>query len=79
MLIGAWSGVLLNFAYNRVVFGRFVPVSGMVKRKIFSAYERNNEGGTTCSEIFKKPSKFQSCEMRQSGGCQYAGSRSVRG
>lgn len=45
ILVGAWTGILLNLAYNRMVFGGLVPVSGMVKSKVFSAYEWNIEGG----------------------------------
>lgn len=59
MLIGAWSGILLNLVYNRMVFGGFVPISGMVKSKIFSADAWNNEGGydllRNFQEIFQIP------------------------
>ena len=54
ILISAWSGILLNLAYNRVCFGGFVPVSGMVKAEIFSAGAWDAEGGYNVLNNFQE-------------------------
>lgn len=54
ILLGAWSGILLNFVYNRVFFGGFVPVSGMVKSKFFSTTAWDAEGGYNMFNNFQE-------------------------
>ncbi len=51
-LLGAGAGLLLYFAYNGLVFGGLVPVSGATKQ-LFSQMFRGGEGGTSFVEHFQ--------------------------
>ena len=44
-LAGAFAGVLVYFAYNGVVFGGAVPVSGAVKAEVWTPREWEKDGG----------------------------------
>ena len=50
-LAGAFAGVLVYFAYNGIVFGGMVPVSGAVKA-LLSQREWEREGGYGLAESF---------------------------
>ena len=51
-LAGAFAGVLVYFAYNGIVFGGIVPVSGAVKA-LLSQREWEREGGYGLAESFE--------------------------
>ena len=51
-LAGAFAGVLVYFAYNGIVFGGMVPVSGAVKA-LLSQREWEREGGYGLAESFE--------------------------
>ena len=51
-LAGAFAGVLVYFAYNGIVFGGIVPVSGAV-RALLSQREWEREGGYGLAESFE--------------------------
>ena len=50
-LLGAVAGILVYFAYNGLVFGGIVPVSGVTKAA-WSQYRWNSEGGYSFTENF---------------------------
>ena len=51
-LAGAFAGVLVYFAYNGVVFGGVLPVSGAVKADIWTPSEWQKEGGASLAKSF---------------------------
>ena len=52
-LAGAFAGVLVYFAYNGVVFGGAVPVSGAVKAEIWTPRIWETEGGYSLAKSFQ--------------------------
>ncbi len=51
-LLGALSGIVAYFSYNRLVFGGFVPISGAVKRE-WSQRRWEGEGGYSLARSFQ--------------------------
>ena len=52
-LAGAFAGVLVYFAYNGVVFGGVVPVSGAVKADVWTPRTWEEEGGYGLAKSFE--------------------------
>ena len=51
-MLGACAGILVYFAYNGLVFGGLVPVSGAVKQA-WSQFEWKREGGYSLVQNFQ--------------------------
>ncbi len=52
-LLAAVAGILVYFAYNQLVFGVFVPVSGLIKMQVFSVRQWRFEGGFDLARNFQ--------------------------
>ena len=52
-LLAAVAGILVYFAYNQLVFGVFVPVSGLIKTQVFSVRQWWFEGGFDLARNFQ--------------------------
>ena len=52
-LLAAVAGILVYFAYNQLVFGVFVPVSGLIKMQVFSVRLWEWEGGFDLARNFQ--------------------------